>query len=58
MTYRAEAQICRVSNVVGGAPPLTLGGRFPADFLSDNLRIQVNVLDAAARTRRGPAWTG
>ena len=28
---------------------------YPADFLSDNLRIQVNVLDAAAGSGRGPA---
>jgi GDP-L-fucose synthase len=32
---------------VGG---ILANSTFPADFLSDNLRIQVNVLDAAART--------
>src|SRR4051794_6215567 len=32
---------------VGG---ILANNTYPADFLSDNLRIQVNVLDAAART--------
>ena len=32
---------------VGG---IVANSTYPADFLSDNLRIQVNVLDAAART--------
>jgi len=52
-TIKASAN--KVNTVVAGPNPAELGGimansTYPADFLSDNLRIQVNVMDAAKET--------